>query len=106
MTKSVTDWCCAGCERLAHPSTSFHYPPIKIPSGEVDKSQYPILGVMYHRYCLACATAMLSDDWEPKKRWWKPWWWFRKELPPWYVSWREANKLRRITGEWLETIYE
>ena len=103
MTKNVTDWCCAGCDKTWERINN--YPPLKLPSGEVDMSNYTqtgIIAVTYNRYCLECAKAILSSESIPRK-WWQ--FWKHVSLTPEEIQVRTYN-LKRLTKRMLEKIYE
>ena len=94
---SQTDWCCAGCRR-----PWVHYPAIKIPTGDVDSTNYPVLAVEYNRYCYNCAVAILTPP-QPKKRWWQFWRWLESQTRTDFH--RFTNRLNYLIEEDLEQIY-
>jgi len=106
MTKNVTDWCCAGCDKTWEHINN--YPPLKFPTGEVDMSRYNqtrVIGVTYNRYCLECARAILSPEPEKvTKKWWQ-FWRTKPKLTPEEKQVR-CYDLKRLTKKTLEKIYE
>lgn len=96
MSKPMLDQHCAGCG-----AKWIHYPTIKIPSGEIDDSRFPVIAFTYNRYCFTCAKAMFIEP-KPDRRWWQFWRWFEKDK---WAEIREEYGLKLLALEDLENIY-
>ena len=106
MTKNVTDWCCAGCDRTWERINN--YPPLKLPVGVADMTNYEqtrMVGITYNRYCLECARAILRPYKIPFTKKWFQFWKKKPPLTPEEIQ-AKTYDLERITLEVLEKIYE
>lgn len=92
-----TDKACAGCRS----GKFLAYPPLKLPTGELDASRYPAISVEYMTYCHACTLAILIPP-IPQRKWYQ--WWLPK--PSALDEWREERGLKYLSREDLEQIYE